>query len=114
MAAGGEDLRDADHDFKADQKHDDDLEPQRAAGVDDVGERIGGLGDHRELAVERLDPLRQFVFVLQPGLEPLQIRTIPQRVGLLGDRNATGDVVLHEQRLPDQLEDAAPVAVKFS
>ena len=46
-AARGEDLVKADHDLKADQEHDDDLEPQRAARVDDVGERIGGARHHR-------------------------------------------------------------------
>ena len=76
-AAPGEDLRDADHDFERDQQHDDDFQPQRAAGVDDVGERIGRLGHHLELAVERFDPRAQLVFVFQPRIEPLEIRADP-------------------------------------
>src|ERR1700722_16709586 len=36
-AAGDKDLRDTDHDLEADQDHDDDLEPQRAAGAAECG-----------------------------------------------------------------------------
>src|ERR1700722_9996974 len=76
-AAGDKDLPETDHDLEADQDHDDDLEPQRAAGVDDVGKRIGGVGDYFELAVERLDPPDQFIFILEPRIEPLQVGAVP-------------------------------------
>lgn len=47
-------LETPDRDLDQDQNDDGNLEPQRALGVDDVGQRIGGFGDHRELALERI------------------------------------------------------------
>jgi len=70
-AAGGlirclssrEDLIGGDDQLQQDQQHDDHFEPQRALGVDHVGERVGGFADHRELAVERGDAILELVFL---------------------------------------------------
>ena len=71
--SGGEYLEKCDHDLEDDQERDEELEPQRAPCIDDIGQDLGGLGDHAKLAVERLDPFLELVFVLEPGIEPLQI-----------------------------------------
>ena len=70
--------------------------------------------DHGKLAVERIDALFEFVFVLQTRIEPLQIRTVPERIGLLRNRNPAGYIVLHQERISDQLQYASPASLGFS
>ena len=45
VAPGSVDLIKCDDDLECDQHHDNQFEAQRAAGVDDVGERVGGIGN---------------------------------------------------------------------
>jgi hypothetical protein len=45
-ASRGIDLIEADDDFRRNQEHHDNFEAQRAARVDDVGQRVGGFCDH--------------------------------------------------------------------
>src|SRR5438045_9311918 len=79
-----------DDDFEQDQHNDDDIEAERALGADDIGERLRGFRDHRELAVECLGALLELVLVLEPGVKPLEIRTVPQHVGLFRHRDTSG------------------------
>src|SRR5579872_519335 len=60
-----------DQQFDGDQYDDDDFEPQRPPGVDDVGEHFGGIGDDRELARERLGAFLQLILVFEPRVEPV-------------------------------------------
>ena len=104
MTSGSVDLIECDDDLERDQHHDNQFEAQRSAGVDDVGEGVGGFGHHGELPVERIDALLEFVFVLKPGIKPLQVGALPQRIRLFSDRDATGYPVLDQQRISDQLQ----------
>src|SRR5580658_9491857 len=109
MTPGRVDLVKGDDDLECDKDQDDQSEAQRSAGVDDVGERVGGLGDHRELAVEGIDALLQFVFVFKPGVKPLQIGTVPQRIRFFSACDAARYPVLDQQRIADQLQNLFPV-----
>ena len=57
MAPGGVDLIEGDDDLKCDQHDDNEFEAERPAGVDEIGEGIGGFRHHGEFAVERIDAL---------------------------------------------------------
>ena len=50
----------------------------------------------RELAVQGLDPFREFIFVFQPRIEPLEIGPVPQHVRLLADGDAARQAMLHQ------------------
>ena len=76
-----------DHELDRNQDHDNDLQAQGAPGVDDVGEHLGGLGDDGQLAGQGFGAFLQLVFVLQPGIEPLQVMSIPYDVRLFSDRD---------------------------
>jgi len=58
---------------------------KRPLGVDNVGERLGGVGNHGELARQNVGALLQLILVFEPGVEPFEVRALPQHVGLLGD-----------------------------
>src|ERR1700722_985215 len=58
------DLIERDDDLERDQDHHDDLQPQRALGVDDVGKRGRGVGNHRELAVLGFYTLAAFDLII--------------------------------------------------
>src|ERR1700675_5029121 len=45
-----QELNPGDDDLNGDEHDDDHLQPQRSLGIDDVGKRLGGIGDHGELA----------------------------------------------------------------
>ena len=53
------DLHDGGDQFEHDQDDDRRLEPRRAVGVDDVGQRLRGVADHFQLALEHVGPLVQ-------------------------------------------------------
>ena len=91
--------------LEQDQEHDNHFEPQRAPGVDDIGQHLRGLGDHGELAVERFRALLQFVLVLQPRIQPLEFRLVPENVRLFRDCDGSGYPVTHRQCVADVLED---------
>ena len=90
-----------------DQDHDRRLQPRGAVGVDDVGQRMRGLDDHRELALQGLAALLQLVFVLEARIEALEVGPVPQYVGLFLDGDAARNAVLGEQRLADQAQHRA-------
>ena len=79
------------------------FEPRRAVGVDDVGQRLRGVADDLELALQDVGALVELVFVDQPGVEALEIGPVPKDVRLFLDRDAARDAVLREQRLADEL-----------
>ena len=81
-----------------------------ALGVDDVGERLRCLGNHRQLARQNVGALLELVFVLQPRVEPLQTGPLPQHVGLFVDRHQPGDALLDQERIADVLEDRPAAA----
>src|SRR5215468_6796522 len=81
MAAAGQKLVAGDDDLERDQKDHDQLQPQRALGVDDVGERGRGVRDDLELAVQYFDALAELVFVLEPRIEPFEIGPVPEHIG---------------------------------
>ena len=66
-------LEAANRDLDHDQHHDRDFEPERALGVDDVGQRIRRRRHSGELALERIEPLLQFVLVFEAGIEPVEL-----------------------------------------
>jgi hypothetical protein len=82
-----EDRKRRDGEFGQDQHDDDGFQPQRAGGVLQIDEGVGGTGDDRELAVQRLGAFHQLIFVLQPAVEAFQVRTIPKDVWLLAHRH---------------------------
>ena len=100
---------------------DDDLEPQRPFGVDDVGERLGGVGNHRKLA-RRCTSARSFNSYSSSsrGIDPFQVGPLPQHVRLLGVATRVRrpqcmarrpeTTLLHQQRIADVLEDRAAAA----
>jgi hypothetical protein len=45
-SARGIDLIEGDQDLEGDQEHDDEFEAKRAPCIDDVGQGVGGFGDH--------------------------------------------------------------------
>ena len=104
MASGRIDLIESDDDFERDQDNDDEFEAQRSAGVDNIGERVGGFSHHGELPVERIDALLEFVFIFKPGIKPLQIGAVPKRIRLFCDRDATRHPVLDQKGISDQLQ----------
>jgi hypothetical protein len=104
MTPGSVDLIECDDDLERDQHHHNQFEAQRSAGVDDVGEGVGGFGHHGEFPVERIDAFLEFIFVLKPGIKTLEVRALPQRIRLFSDRDATGYPVLDQQRISDQLQ----------
>jgi hypothetical protein len=112
--SGCQDLIEGNHNFQRDQRYDNQFETQGPLRVDDVSERGCGFGDDRKFSVKRVDALSQFVLIFQTGVEPFQIRTVPQRIGLLGDGDPTGHAVLYQQGVSDQLQDAGPVQTGFS
>src|ERR1700722_10040958 len=77
MTPDSVDLIECDNDLKRDQHDDNEFEAQRRASVDEIGQRIGGFRHHGEFPVERIDALAEFVFVFKPGIEPLQVETVP-------------------------------------
>jgi hypothetical protein len=109
VTPGRIDLIKGDDDLECDQRHDNQLEAQRSAGVDDVGEGVGGLGYHGEFPVEHIDAFLEFVFVFKPRIKPLQVGTVPQRIRLFSDRDAAGYPVLDQKRISDQLQNLLPV-----
>ena len=79
-----------------------------ALGIDEIGQRLGGVADDVELAMERAAALVQLVFVLEPGIKALEIRAVPENVGLFLDRDAAGHPLPDQQRVADKLEDLSP------
>ena len=63
-----------------------------------------------ELSMQRLAALLELVFVLESRVEAFEVGPVPQHVGLVLDRDAAGNAVLHAERLPDQPQHFAPVA----
>ena len=61
---GQRDLINGDQHLEQDQEHDDHLQPQRAAGIDDIGQHLRGLGDHGKFAIERFGAFLELVFIL--------------------------------------------------
>jgi len=59
--------------------------------------------------LRRIDALLKFVFVFEPGVKPLQVRAVPQRIRLFADRNATRYPVLDQQGISDQLQNPPAV-----
>ena len=82
---------------------------KRPLGVDDVGQGLGRVAEHLELAVERGGALLQLVFVLEAGIEAFQVGAVPQHVRLLLHGDAARHALAHQQGLADLLEDPAPV-----
>lgn len=99
-----EHVRQAQHHFQSDQQDHDQFEPGRAVRLDHVGQRPRRLDDHVELAFQRLRPLVEFVFVVQPLPQAFQIGPVPEDIRLVLDRDAAGDAVLDQQGLADQLQ----------
>src|SRR5262249_2643018 len=54
---------------------------------------------------QQIGALLEFVFILKPGVEPLEIRPVPKHVGLFRHRNQTRYALLNEQRVSDVLQD---------
>jgi len=49
--------------------------------------------------------LAQLVFVFEPGVEPLQVRSVPERIRLFLDGDASRDALAHQESVADLLED---------
>ena len=94
LNSGDDDLNDDEHD-------NDQLQPQRSLGIDDVGECLGGIGDHGELAGQDVGAFLQFIFVFQPRVKALENRPFPQHVGLFRHGDQTGNAMLNKQRIAD-------------
>src|SRR5262249_14783964 len=105
-------LKGRDRQFDRDQNHDDDLESQRALGVDRVGEDLGGIGDDGELARQRFGAFFQLIFVLEPRIEPIQVLTVPDHVGFFSDANASRQAVLHQERIADMSQDGSAATME--
>jgi hypothetical protein len=52
--------------FDRDQDDDDDFQPQRSLGIDNVGQDFGSVGDDLELKRQSLRAFLQFILVFQP------------------------------------------------
>ena len=89
-------------DLDDDERDDGDLKPDAALGVDEVGQRAGGLADDLKLARQRVGAILELVFVGEPGMQAFELRMIPQDVRLLLDLDAAGNALLDDQCLPDR------------
>lgn len=99
-------LKASDRNFHHDQHDYNAFKTQRAPCVDDVRQCVSRSGYGRQLALKHLKTLLQFVFVLQTRIEPLEFRLLPECVGLFGNGDAARDVLLDQERIADQLENA--------
>ena len=73
-----------------------------------ISGRLGGLGDHRELA-RRPSSLVELVFVFQPRIEPSS-RAGPTARRASPPPQPGRRAVLHQERIADMREDSAPAA----
>src|SRR5581483_5840073 len=105
-----ENLGESQGDFDQDQHDDDELEAAGAVGVLQVDQGGRRRADEAELAVEGLGALDQLVLVLEPAVEALEVRALPEDVGLFAHGDAAGYAMLHQQRLADHLQDGAAAA----
>src|SRR5260370_21432958 len=110
MPLAGVNLIERDGDFKRDQKHDDDLQPQRTLCIDDVGERGCGLCDDLKLSVQRLGPFAELVFVFEARVEPLEVGPVPEHVRLLANCDPARQAMLNQEGVADQLEQIGSVS----
>src|ERR1700691_1188624 len=94
-------IRERDQDLGEDQDHDDRFEPRGAVHIEYVGQSLAGFDDDAELSGDGAAALAQFILVLQPRIEALEARMIPQDIRLLFNRHAAGDSMLREERLTD-------------
>ncbi len=80
-------------------------------GVDDVREDLRGLGDDGELSGSAT-PARSFDSYSSSsrGVEPFEVRLVPEDVGLLGHFDRAGNTMPHRQRIADVLEDRGAAA----
>src|SRR6478752_7303973 len=107
-ALTGPHLVERDEDLEDDQQHDDELQPQAAFGIDEIGQRLGRVADDVELAMERRGALLQLIFVLEAGIKTLQIRAVPENIRLFLDRDAARYPLPDQKRVADMFENLAP------
>src|SRR3954470_1987352 len=94
MAAIRPDLIEREHDLRDDQQCDNDLDPLRMLSIDQIRQRLRGLGNDGKLAIKRVGAPFQLILVLQARIEPLQIMPVPQHIRLLLRCNPAREPVL--------------------
>lgn len=101
----------ADDDFQCNQNDDYLLKSQGSLRVDDVGERLRGVRDHGQFSGQKVRAFLQFVFIFEPGVEFLEVGSLPKNVRLFRHRHETGNAMLNEQCIADVLENCTTAAV---
>src|SRR5215510_13598497 len=81
------------------KSYDDSLQAQRTFSVNNIRQSLSGIRDHGQFTGQEIGALLEFIFILEPGIEPLQVRPFPKYVWLFRHRNETGHSLLHQQRI---------------
>src|SRR6266851_7501871 len=75
-------------DLENDERDDVPLDAQRVVGADEVDQRLLRARGELELAIERREALVDLELVLEQGIQPLELRVVPQQLRLVADLRA--------------------------